>query len=83
MLLSRVGASPWNKMSGPTCVLCACSMTFLFGEASGIAIILTARLWMADYISMIKDEINWLSTNHDDDYDDYADGDDDEEYVYD
>ena len=33
-------------MSAPTCLSCVCK-AFLFGEASGIAIILTARLSMA------------------------------------
>ena len=52
MQLSSVGASPWhvclNKVNAPTCLLCARGwLAYLLREASGIAIILTARLWMA------------------------------------
>ena len=52
MLLSSVGASPGhvclNKVNAPTCLLCVRGcLAYLLREASGIAIILTARLWMA------------------------------------
>ena len=52
MLLGSFGASPWyiqwNKVSTLMFLLCASgSMAFLLREASDIAIILTARLWVA------------------------------------
>ena len=52
MLLGSFCASPryiqWNKESEPIFLLCASGcMAFLLREASGTAIILTVRLWVA------------------------------------
>ena len=56
MLLSSDGASPWYirwyTVSAPTCLLCASGcLAVLPREASGIAIVLTALLWMASSLS--------------------------------